>query len=53
MDATTPLPTSSRPSATPETVKRLHQVFDVTSESEKYPNRGKSRLVRVYVEVRL
>lgn len=32
---------------------RLGQVFDVVSVSEPYPDRGKSSLVRVYVEVRL
>ncbi len=32
---------------------RLAEVFDVVSISHPYPNRGASRLVRVYVEVRL
>jgi len=32
---------------------RLAEVFDVVSISDPYPNRGRSRLVRVYVEVRL
>jgi hypothetical protein len=32
---------------------RLAEVFDVVSVSEPYPNRGRSLLVRVYVEVRL
>lgn len=32
---------------------RLAEVFDVFSVSEPYPNRGRSLLVRVYVEVRL
>ena len=32
---------------------RLAEVFDVASVSDPYPNRGRSVLVRVYVEVRL
>jgi hypothetical protein len=32
---------------------RLAEVFDVVSVSDPYPNRGRSLLVRVYVEVRL
>jgi hypothetical protein len=32
---------------------RLAEVFDVVSISDPYPNRGRSLLVRVYVEVRL
>ncbi len=32
---------------------RLAEVFEVVSVSDPYPNRGRSRLVRVYVEVRL
>jgi hypothetical protein len=36
-----------------ETVKRLHGIFAVVSVSDPYPDRGASRLVRVYVEVRL
>jgi hypothetical protein len=32
---------------------QLAQVFDVVSVSDPYPNRGRSLLVRVYVEVRL
>jgi hypothetical protein len=36
-----------------EAVKRLHGIFAVVSVSEQYPDRGASRLVRVYVEVRL
>jgi Protein of unknown function (DUF3970) len=32
---------------------RLAELFDVISVSDAYPNRGASRLVRVYVEVRL
>jgi hypothetical protein len=35
--------------ATPE----LAQLFDVVSISDPYPNRSRSRLVRVYVELRL
>jgi hypothetical protein len=31
----------------------LAEVFDVISVSQPYPNRGRSRLVRVYVEIRL
>jgi len=31
----------------------LGQTFAVVSVSDPYPNRGRSRLVRVYVEVRL
>ncbi len=30
---------------------RLAEVFDVVSVSDLYPNRGRSLLVRVYVEV--
>jgi len=36
-----------------EAVKRLHGIFAVASVSEQYQDRGASRLVRVYVEVRL
>ena len=36
-----------------EAVTRLHGIFAVVSVSEQYPDRGASRLVRVYVEVRL
>ena len=36
-----------------EAVTRLHGIFAVVSVSEPYPDRGASRLVRVYVEVRL
>jgi hypothetical protein len=32
---------------------RLAEVFGVVSVSDPYPNRGRSLLVRVYVEVRL
>jgi hypothetical protein len=32
---------------------RLAELFDVVSVSDPYPNRGRSRLVRVYLEVRL
>lgn len=32
---------------------RLAEVFDVVSISQPYPNRGQTRLVRVYVEIRL
>jgi hypothetical protein len=36
-----------------EAAKRLHGIFAVVSVSDPYPDRGASRLVRVYVEVRL
>jgi hypothetical protein len=32
---------------------RLAELFEVVSISDPYPNRGRSLLVRVYVEVRL
>jgi hypothetical protein len=32
---------------------RLAEVFEVVSISDPYPNRGQSRLVRVYLEIRL
>ena len=32
---------------------RLAEVFEVVSVSDPYPNRGRSRLIRVYVEARL
>lgn len=32
---------------------RLAELFEVVSVSDSYPNRGRSRLVRIYVEVRL
>jgi hypothetical protein len=32
---------------------KLAQLFDVVSISDPYPNRSQSRLVRVYVELRL
>jgi hypothetical protein len=32
---------------------RLAEVFEVVSVSDPYPNRGRSRVVRVYVEIRL
>jgi hypothetical protein len=32
---------------------KLAEVFDVVSISDPYPDRGQSRLVRVYVEIRL
>ncbi len=31
----------------------LGQTFEVVSVSDPYPNRGRSRLIRVYVEARL
>jgi hypothetical protein len=36
-----------------EAARRLHAVFYVTSVSEPYPEAGSSRLVQVYVKVRL
>jgi hypothetical protein len=33
--------------------ERLARVFSVVSESDPYPDRGKSSLFRVYCEVRL
>jgi hypothetical protein len=36
-----------------QVVQVLRQVLDVVSESEAYPDRGRSRLVRVYLDVRL
>lgn len=41
------------PDEVAEAVERLHGIFAVVSVSDPYPDRGKSRLVRVYVEVRL
>jgi hypothetical protein len=35
--------------ATPQ----LAELFDVVSVSDPYPNRGRSRLVRVYLDIRL
>jgi hypothetical protein len=32
---------------------RLAELFDVVSVSDPYPNRGRTLLVRVYVEIRL
>ena len=36
-----------------EAAGRLHQLFYVTSVSQPYPEPGSSRLVQVYVKVRL
>jgi hypothetical protein len=36
-----------------EAARRLHAVFYVTNLSEPYPEAGSSRLVQVYVRVRL
>ena len=36
-----------------EAAARLHRLFYVTSVSEPYPEAGSSRLVQVYVRVRL
>lgn len=41
------------PDEVDEAVKRLHGVFAVVSVSGHYQDRGASRLVRVYAEVRL
>lgn len=41
------------PAEVEEAVKRLHGILAVVSVSDPYPDRGSSRLVRVYVEVRL
>lgn len=41
------------PDEVAEAVKRLHGIFTVVSVSDPYRDRGASRLVRVYVEVRL
>lgn len=41
------------PDEVEEAVKRLQGTFAVVSVSDRYPDRGASRLVRVYVEVRL
>jgi len=36
-----------------QAVPLLAELFEVVSVSNPYPNRGQSRLVRVYVDVRL
>jgi hypothetical protein len=36
-----------------DAARRLGEVFDVVAESDPYADRGASKLVRVYVEVRL
>jgi hypothetical protein len=41
------------PTECDQAAPRLAEVFDVVSVSDPYPNRGRSQLVRVYVEVRL
>jgi hypothetical protein len=41
------------PAEVAEATRRLVGVLDVVSVSEPYPDRGPSRLVRVYLEVRL
>jgi hypothetical protein len=41
------------PGEVAEATRRLGQVLDVVSVSDPYPDRGTSRLVRVYLEVRL
>lgn len=41
------------PDEVEEAVKRLHGIFAVVSVSKPYPDRGTSRLIRVFVEIRL
>lgn len=41
------------PAEVEEAVNRLHGIFTVVSVSDPYPDRRASRLVRVYVEIRL
>lgn len=41
------------PDEVSETVKRLHGIFAVVSVSKPCPDRGTSRLIRVFVEIRL
>jgi hypothetical protein len=36
-----------------EAARRLHSVFYVTAVSQPYPEAGSSRLVQVYIKVRL
>jgi hypothetical protein len=36
-----------------QVVEALRQVLDVVSQSEPYPDRGRTFLVRVYLDVRL
>jgi hypothetical protein len=41
------------PGEVAEATRRLVEVLEVVSVSDPYPDRGTSRLVRVYLEVRL
>jgi hypothetical protein len=41
------------PAEVAEATRRLGQVLDVVVVSDPYPDRGPSRLVRVYLEIRL
>jgi hypothetical protein len=41
------------PAECDQAARRLAEVFDVVAVSPPYPDRGPSRLVRVYVELRL
>jgi hypothetical protein len=41
------------PAECEQAVALLGQTFDVVLVSDPYPNRGRSRLVRVYIEARL
>jgi hypothetical protein len=41
------------PAECDQAAHRLAEVFDVVSVSGPYPDRGPSRLVRVYLELRL
>jgi hypothetical protein len=41
------------PAECDQAARRLTEVFDVVSISGRYPDRGRSVLVRVYLELRL
>jgi hypothetical protein len=41
------------PAECDQAARRLAEVFDVVAVSGPYPDRGPSRLVRVYLELRL
>jgi hypothetical protein len=41
------------PAECDQATRRLTQVFDVVAVSGRYPDRAPSRLVRVYLELRL
>lgn len=45
--------TEGTPEECQQAAPRLAELFDVVSVSDPYPNRGRSLLLRVYVEVRL